>query len=86
MLGERIWAEGDKESMPAQFRSYAPTVAQLYQVLGVAALAYGLIVLNPLVTVLGVLIVQGGKVWYIDRMVLLFDGMKTDPRYAAWDF
>jgi hypothetical protein len=75
VLGVRIWTEGDKASLPAQSRSSAPTVAQLYQVLGFAAVVYGLVVLNPLVTVLDVLIVQGGKLWFIDRMVLLCDGL-----------
>jgi hypothetical protein len=31
--------------------------------------------------------VQGGKLWYIDRMVLLFEEMKTrDPEYARWEY
>src|SRR5919112_1153956 len=45
--------------------------------IGVSFLDYGLWVLNPLAAVLGLLIVQGGKVWCIDRMVLLFDAMKA---------
>jgi hypothetical protein len=33
------------------------------------------------------LILQGGKVWYIDRMVLLFEEMKRlDPEYARWEY
>ena len=31
-------------------------------------------------------IVQAAKLWYIDRMVLLFDELKSDPRYAGWDY
>jgi Family of unknown function (DUF6653) len=27
------------------------------------------------------------KAWFIDRMVLLFEDMKTgDPEYAGWDY
>jgi Family of unknown function (DUF6653) len=33
-----------------------------------------------------VAIVQGGKLWYIDRMVLLFEDVKSRrPEYAAWE-
>jgi hypothetical protein len=33
------------------------------------------------------LVVQGGKLWYLDRMVLLFEEMKTqDPEYARWEY
>jgi hypothetical protein len=87
VLGERIWTEGDRSELPDQFSSVVPTVAASYQAIGLAPLAYGLAKLEATPTVLGVLIVQGGKLWYIDRMVLLFEEMKTrDPEYARWEY
>lgn len=87
VLGERIWTEGDKSSFPPQFQSKATSVAAVYQSMGMAVMAYGLVVLSPLATVAGLLIVQGGKAWFIDRMVLLFDDMKgRNPEYASWDY
>jgi hypothetical protein len=87
VLGERIWTERDRSSLPPQFRSAAPNVAQTFQVVGMVPLVVGLVVFEPVAVVLGVLIVQVGKCWFIDRMVLLFDAMKaTDPEVAAWDF
>ena len=57
------------------------------QALGLAPLAYGLGKLEATPTVLGMLIVQGGKFWYLDRMVLLFDEMKKrDADYARWEY
>ena len=53
---------------------------------GFVPLVYGLIELDAIATVTGVLIVQVAKLWYIDRMVLLFDELKQDPQYARWDF
>ena len=86
VLGERVWTEGDRSTFPPEFRSRATTVAAVYQSIGLGFLGYGLWALDPLAAVLGVLIVQGGKAWYIDRMVLLFDAMKTrSHEYAAWD-
>lgn len=38
-------------------------------------------------TPLGTLIVQEGKLWYVDRMVLLFEEIKTEDReYARWEW
>ena len=86
VFGERIWTERDRSELPDQFSSVVPTVAASYQALGLAPLVYGLAALKATPTVLGVLIVQGGKLWYIDRMVLLFEEMKTqDPEYASWE-
>jgi hypothetical protein len=87
VFGERIWTEWDRSELPEQFSSVVPTVAITYQVIGMVPLVYGLSALKGTPTVLGMLIVQGGKLWYIDRMVLLFEEMKTqDPEFAAWEY
>jgi len=86
VLGERIWSERKRSELPPQFDSRAPAVAQLCQVVGFAPLVYGLIELDAIATVTGVLILQIAKLWYIDRMVLLFDELKQEPQYARWDF
>src|SRR4051794_8466517 len=54
--------------------------------IGLVPLVYGLVQLDVTTTVLGLLIVQGAKFWYLDRMVLLFDDVKHRPEYAAWDY
>lgn len=86
VLGERIWTEHDRSALPEQFRSPVPTLVSVYQTIGMVPLVYGLVVLDPLPVVLGTLLVQGGKLWYLDRMVLLFEDMKSrHPEYAAWE-
>ena len=43
--------------------------------------------LDLLAVVAGLLVTQAAKAWFIDRMVLLFDDMKSRvPEYAAWDY
>ena len=86
VLGERIWSERERSELPEQFDSPVPAVAQLVQVVGLVPLAYGLIDLDAIAALTGMVIVQAAKLWYIDRMVLLFDELKSDPRYAAWDY
>lgn len=75
VLGERIWVGRDRSELPEQFRSRIPALIGAYQVVGMVPLAYGLVVLDLTAVVLGILLVQGGKLWYLDRMVLLFEDM-----------
>ena len=87
VLGERIWVDRDKVDLPEQFRSRsASVVANVYSVIGLAVLAYGLVDLNVLATVTGLLITHGGKAWYLDRLSLMFAEMKRRPEYASWDY
>ena len=56
----------------------------------VFGLTYGLVVLGLpglLCTIAGIAIVQCAKAWFIDRMVLLFEDLKTThSEYAAWEY
>ena len=86
VLGERVWTESERASLPEAFRSAVPGVAQSLQVVGLVPLVYGLVVLDPVAAVTGVVIVQVAKLWYLDRMVLLFDHVKSEvPEYASWE-
>ena len=88
VLGERIWGERTTVTLPPQFRSTRVAwVTALWQVLGLAVLAYGLVRLDLVATLAGMALVQCAKAWYIDRAVLLFEDMKTrHPEYAAWEY
>src|SRR4051794_22773241 len=88
VLGERIWVDRNTVGLPAQFRSRAAAlIANGYSTIGMGILAFGLVDLDLLATVTGILITHGGKAWYMDRISLLFAEMKgRDDLYAAWDF
>jgi hypothetical protein len=88
VLGERIWVDRDKVELPEQFRSQAASlVANGYSTIGMGLLAFGLIDLNLLAVLTGILITHGGKAWYLDRVQLLFAQMKDrHPEYASWDY
>ena len=48
---------------------------------------YGLYALAIWPTVLGGAFVYLGKMWFLDRMVWLYEDMKdSDPRYGAWSY
>jgi hypothetical protein len=88
VLGERIWVDRNKVDLPEQFRSRAASlIANAYSTIGMGVLAFGLVELDLLATVTGILMTHGGKAWYMDRVSLLFAEMKgRDGEYAAWDF
>ena len=87
VLGERIWSERSSADIPDQFRSRVPNLANAYGGIGLALLAYGLIVLDAWPVIGGILIVHGAKLWYIDRMVLLFEDMKRRRSdFASWEY
>jgi uncharacterized membrane protein len=89
VLGERVWADRNNTvELPEQFRtSRLPAVTQAIQVIGVAVLAWGLVELDLLTVVTGIVIIQTAKTWYLDRMVLLFEDMKgSRPEYATWEY
>jgi hypothetical protein len=61
--------------------------AHAYATIGIILLAYGLFVLELLSVLAGLVIAHGGKIWYIDRMVLLFEDMKKrKTEYAEWEY
>ena len=60
VLGERIWIDRKNIELPDQFQSRAPFVANAYSTIGLALLAYGLVKLDVVATVAGILITHGG--------------------------
>jgi hypothetical protein len=87
VFGERIWADRKQVEIPEQFTSRVPNLANLYSAIGLAIAMYGLIALELWPVVGGILIAHGAKLWYIDRMVLLFEDMKQrDHTYASWEW
>lgn len=63
---------------PQEFRSQATNVALGFQLAGLVPMVYGLVVLDAIAVVTGTVIVQLAKLWYLDRMVLLYDAMRQD--------
>jgi hypothetical protein len=87
VFGERIWADRTSVEIPAQFRSPVTDVANVLSVAGLVVLAYGLTTTDLATVVAGILLTNVAKLWYLDRMVLLFEDLKhRDPEYARWEY
>ena len=87
VFGERIWTDRRNTQIPDQFTSRVPNLANAYSCIGLAMLVYGVVALDVWLTIAGIVIVHGGKLWYLDRMVLLFEDMKQrDANVASWEY
>lgn len=84
VFGERIWLNRKATPIPARHR-LAPHLLTAVSALGLPFLLWGLYALAIWPTLLGAAFIYLGKMWFVDRMVWLFEDMKdTHPEYAAW--
>jgi uncharacterized membrane protein len=68
---------------PVRFWDPPPRIQEV----GMTSTANGLVSLRVLPVIAGLLIAYIGKLWYLDRMVLLFDDMKRQrAEYATWEY
>lgn len=83
-FGERVWLNRKNVPIPKHhFRfSHALNAATASALI---PLIYGLITREPLTTFLGLALIIVGKLWFLDRMVWLYQDMKdSDQDYASW--
>jgi hypothetical protein len=79
VLGETFWA--DRKQVPVPVRhQVAPIVLTVINTLGLPFIAWGLIVLDPWIVLFGLAVHMAGKIWFLDRMALLYDDMTGASR------
>ena len=72
VLGETYWATRKKVPVPPRHR-VAPNVLGAVSALGVPFIARGLVVRDGWMVLFGLAVQMAGKVWFLDRMALLYD-------------
>jgi len=83
-FGERVYLNRKAVPVPDHHRR-AATILTLVTAIGVAVLAYGLIRGEATATVAGLIIAEGGKIWFVDRMVWLYADMcEVSDEYRRW--
>jgi len=70
VLGERIWLARNADPIPPHHQRMA-VILSVASGFGVALLIWGLVLLDPGLTVAGLVLSMGGKLWFLDRMVWL---------------
>ena len=75
--GERLFLARKQRSIP-RHHEVAARILTMASALGALILLYGLIVLAPWPTLLGLVITIGAKVWFVDRMVWLYEDVQRE--------
>ena len=83
VLGERVWANRNNMPVPEHHRR-APNVLNAMAAVGMLLVIWGVIALSIWPTVTGAVVGVAFKVWYVDRMVWLYEDMKHIPEYGKW--
>ncbi len=84
VLGEQIWLNRDTVPVPSQHQR-VPIVLSLISVIGMVVVIGGLVALDGCLTLLGCALVYLSKLWFLDRMVWLYEDMRqTHPQYQSW--
>lgn len=83
-FGERVLLNRKAVPVPAHHVRWALILA-VASALGLVPLIYGLAAYNPWAVLLGLVAVMLPKLWFVDRMVWLYEDMKdADPVYRSW--
>lgn len=84
VMGERVWLARDRVPIPGHHALWARLLS-LAAGLGAAPLLWGLWALEAWPVLLGLTLTMGAKLWFLDRMVWLYEDMAArHPDYAAW--
>jgi len=81
VLGETYWADRTAVPIPARHR-VAPNVLKGVSALGVPFIVRGLVVRDGWMLMFGLAVQMAGKVWFIDRMALLYDDVAPAGKAA----
>lgn len=84
VLGERVWLKRSTVPIPSHHARMATTLNVLAGV-GLIPFIIGLVQLNVWATVAGTSVMMIAKLWFLDRMIWLFDDMKDgNEEYRSW--
>lgn len=83
VLGERLWSMRKQAPVPERHQ-VIPNLLNIASLAGLPFLIWGLAALQLWPTVLGMVLIIGSKLWYVDRMAILYEDMveeNPDLRY-----
>lgn len=84
VLGERVWLNRDKVPVPVHHRT-VPNILSAVSGIGLVFVIWGVLVFDLWPVLFGTVIVYLGKLWFIDRMVWLWQDMKdATEEYRSW--
>ncbi|SCM66612.1 DUF6653 family protein [Donghicola eburneus] len=87
VLGERVYLNRDKIEIPDVHKTPLYSILNITSFAGMLIAIWAIIYYSIWATVLGVSLAYLGKSWYLDRMVWLYEMMKSEnEEYLKWDY
>jgi hypothetical protein len=84
VLGERVWLSRDAVPVPVYHRN-VPNILSAASGTGMLFICWGVLVFEPWPAIFGMVVVYLGKLWFLDRMVWLWQDMHdATPEYRSW--
>ncbi|MEM7619330.1 MAG: DUF6653 family protein [Pseudomonadota bacterium] len=83
-FGERVWLNRKNIPIPEHHAFMAHLLSGV-SLIGIGFLVWGRLYFHVWLTLLGVVLTLGGKIWFVDRMVWLYEDMKdSSEKYKNW--
>ncbi|MBN2525860.1 MAG: hypothetical protein JXR76_05650 [Deltaproteobacteria bacterium] len=87
VLGERVYLNRDAVALPEIHQTPLYAVLNGISGAGLSVAIWAVVVYSVWGAVLGTALTIIGKSWFLDRMVWLYESMKTDnDEYASWEY
>lgn len=84
VFGERVWLNRRNIPVPEHHR-LMPNLLKGVSFMGLPFLVWGLWQLKIWPTLVGLILMLGAKLWFVDRMVWIYEDMKDkNPEYKSW--
>jgi len=84
VFGERVWINRQQVPIPSHHR-HVPQFLTVFSAIGMVMAIWGLYTLELTITIMETVLIYIGKLWFFDRMVWLYEDMKTaTPDYHSW--
>jgi hypothetical protein len=84
VLGERVWLNRDTLPVPLHHKN-VPNILSAVSGAGMLFVIWGVLVFDPWPTLFGIMVVDLSKLWFVDRMVWLWNDMQdASPEYRNW--
>jgi len=77
VFGERLWLNRDRVPVPIRHRR-VPNVLSVISGIGMLLVIWGVCYFEIWPTILGVVLIYLGKLWFLDRMVWLWEDMAEE--------
>ena len=86
VLGERVWINRKNHPLPKHHLRMI-VILNAISFLGLPFYIYGLYTLHFWSTLVGIILVMAGKMWFLDRMVWIYlEEKENNEEYKSWEY